>query len=58
MIVYSNTTVGIVGSTGAGKTTLIDLILGLLVPESGSISLDGVEIEVNSNNIIGVAETV
>jgi ABC-type multidrug transport system fused ATPase/permease subunit len=49
LIVYPNTTVGIVGSTGAGKTTLIDLILGLLVPESGSISLDGVEI--NKHNI-------
>ncbi|SVE62223.1 uncharacterized protein METZ01_LOCUS515077, partial [marine metagenome] len=49
LTVYPNTTVGIVGSTGAGKTTLIDLILGLLVPESGSISLDGVEI--NKHNI-------
>jgi ABC-type multidrug transport system fused ATPase/permease subunit len=51
LIVYPNTTVGIVGSTGAGKTTLIDLILGLLVPESGSVSLDGVEI--NKHNISG-----
>jgi len=49
LIVYPNTTVGIVGSTGSGKTTLIDLILGLLVPESGFISLDGVEI--NKHNI-------
>ena len=49
LIIYPNTTVGIVGSTGAGKTTLIDLILGLLAPESGSISLDGVEI--NKHNI-------
>ena len=49
LTVYPNTTVGIVGSTGSGKTTLIDLILGLLVPESGSISLDGVEI--NKHNI-------
>jgi len=49
MTVYSNTTVGIVGSTGSGKTTLIDLILGLLVPESGFISLDGIEI--NKHNI-------
>lgn len=33
--------IGIVGSTGAGKTTLADLILGLLSPDHGRILLDG-----------------
>lgn len=33
--------VGIVGSTGAGKTTLADLILGLLTPNSGMLCVDG-----------------
>lgn len=39
-----NTTVGFVGGTGSGKTTLVDILLGLLRPESGKISVDGVEI--------------
>lgn len=33
-------TVGLVGSTGSGKTTLVDLILGLLTPESGELVVD------------------
>ena len=37
--------VGIVGSTGAGKTTLADIILGLLRPQSGRIAVDGEEID-------------
>lgn len=32
---------GLVGSSGSGKTTFVDLILGLLVPSSGEIGLDG-----------------
>ena len=38
------TTVGIVGGTGAGKTTLVDLVLGLFVPDSGEMRVDGVPI--------------
>jgi ATP-binding cassette subfamily C protein len=37
-----NTTVGLVGTTGCGKTTLVDLILGLLRPQSGNIVIDGI----------------
>jgi ATP-binding cassette, subfamily B, bacterial PglK len=36
--------IGIVGSTGAGKSTLIDIILGLLPPTSGRVLVDGVDI--------------
>jgi ATP-binding cassette, subfamily B, bacterial PglK len=38
----ANSTVGIVGSSGAGKTTLGDILLGLFRPTGGSIHLDGV----------------
>lgn len=34
--------IGIIGGTGAGKTTLADLILGLLLPHNGRIIADGV----------------
>ncbi len=48
-IIPKNTTVGLVGPTGCGKTTLVDILLGLLRPESGGIIVDG--LPVNDNNI-------
>lgn len=36
--------VGFVGQTGAGKTTIVDVILGLLQPQSGALTVDGKEI--------------
>jgi ABC-type multidrug transport system fused ATPase/permease subunit len=40
--------VGFVGTTGSGKTTIIDLILGLLEPQEGTLCIDGKEI--NASN--------
>jgi ATP-binding cassette, subfamily B, bacterial PglK len=47
--IYPNTKVGIVGETGSGKSTLVDIMLGLIEPDSGFISIDGVAI--NEQNI-------
>ncbi len=43
--IMANTTVGFVGSTGSGKTTLIDIILCLLLPQNGQILVDGVRVD-------------
>jgi ABC-type multidrug transport system fused ATPase/permease subunit len=44
LVIKNNTSVALVGSTGCGKTTTIDIILGLLEAQSGGIFVDGVEI--------------
>ena len=48
--------IGIVGSTGAGKTTLADLVLGLLPPSEGRILVDGTE--VSNDNLRAWQQTV
>ena len=44
MTVAARTTVGLVGGTGAGKTTAVDVILGLLEPQTGGLRVDGVPV--------------
>lgn len=39
--------VGIVGTTGAGKSTLVDILLGLLRPTRGKVTVDGIDISTN-----------
>nr|MCR4588663.1 ABC transporter ATP-binding protein/permease [Lachnospiraceae bacterium] len=38
-------TIGLIGPSGAGKTTLMDLILGLFKPQQGHITIDDVDIQ-------------
>jgi len=37
--------VALIGPSGAGKTTIVDLIIGLFMPQSGNISIDGVSLQ-------------
>lgn len=48
--------IAFIGKSGAGKTTLVDIILGLLIPEQGDITVDGVSIYNNIRhwqNLVG-----
>jgi ABC-type multidrug transport system fused ATPase/permease subunit len=44
LTIASNTSIAFVGHTGCGKTTMVDIILGLLVPLKGRILVDGSEL--------------
>lgn len=41
LVIPIKSSVGLIGSTGSGKTTLVDIILGLLDPQNGNLEVDG-----------------
>lgn len=43
--IAKNSSVAFIGPSGAGKTTFVDLILGVLTPQEGVIKADGVDIQ-------------
>lgn len=44
MVIPAGKSIGIIGSSGSGKTTAVDILLGLLRPQSGSVCTDGKDI--------------
>lgn len=47
LTVQKGQSIGLIGKSGAGKTTLVDVLLGLFVPQSGDIKVDGVSVYSN-----------
>ena len=45
LTIEKGSSVAFVGSTGSGKTTLVNVLLGLLKPEQGRVTVDGVDIQ-------------
>ena len=56
LFIPARTTVGFVGATGAGKTTIVDVILGLLGPLQGKVLVDGTPI--GSDNVRAWQRTI
>ncbi len=49
LIIPAKSTVGLVGPTGSGKTTTVDIILGLLDPQKGQLEVD--EKKISNQNV-------
>jgi HlyD family secretion protein len=45
LAISARAVIGLIGPNGSGKSTLVDLIAGLLVPQSGRIEIDGIALD-------------
>jgi len=48
LIIPAKKTIGLIGATGSGKTTILNIILGLLDPQKGSLEIDNQVIKKNN----------
>lgn len=48
LVILANTSVGIAGRSGSGKSTVMDILLGLLQPQAGTLSIDGVTVDISN----------
>lgn len=57
LVIPKNSTVGFIGTTGSGKTTIVDIIIGLIEPQKGFLEIDNKVISKNNlrswQNLIG-----
>lgn len=58
MKVEMGTTVGIIGHTGSGKSTLMQHLNALYLPQSGSMNIDGIEVRPDSKNLLPLRKKV
>ena len=49
--ISKNTSIGVRGETGSGKSTIIKLLMGLLQPDFGKILIDGKELNIEENDL-------
>ncbi len=63
LLIPVNETIGLVGSSGSGKSTAVDVLLGLLHPQHGSVVIDGVALRPENlrqwqNNVGYVSQSI
>lgn len=52
LVIKKNSIIGITGVTGTGKSTFVNLLLGLYIPKKGKILIDNTELDFNFKNWI------
>lgn len=52
LTIYRGEIIGITGPIGAGKTTLVQIALGLITPDVGSVEINGISLETNRQLVL------
>ncbi len=50
LTIPAGATVGFIGANGSGKTTLVDVLAGLLVPQTGRVEADGIVLDTTNRS--------
>jgi ABC-type bacteriocin/lantibiotic exporter with double-glycine peptidase domain len=48
LVIPANSLVGFAGKTGSGKTTIVDIIIGLLIPDQGQLLIDDIPVTLDT----------
>lgn len=56
--IHENEFIGLIGHTGSGKSTLVQMLNGLLLPTSGSVVVDGSDTSIKDKNLIEIRQNV
>ena len=54
--IHKNQIIGIIGETGSGKSTFVDILCGLLHPEKGKVKLN--QVEISKNKILSLQKII
>lgn len=53
LVIKRGESIGIIGESGAGKSTVVDILLGLLKPQDGQVLVDGIDVAGDLRNWYG-----
>ena len=58
LLIQDNEFIGLVGHTGSGKSTLVQLFNGLIIPTQGNVIIDGINITSKKGNLKQIRQKI
>jgi ABC-type bacteriocin/lantibiotic exporter with double-glycine peptidase domain len=54
LIINKGDFIGLIGASGSGKSTFLDILMGLINPTSGDITVDGISMKNKNNSLLNI----